>query len=119
MKSETLFESEYHSDFELNKIKNWDYRNVFELIEHIQDMWNWKQDYFVSKWGKRKFDNADVLLLELHTGGWSGNEDIIAALEEHEMFFNLWHTKWERGGHYYFEIEPKGFGYKVVYFISL
>jgi len=43
---------------------------------------------------------------ELHTGGWSGNEEIIEV-----MMKNTWLTqwpmryvRWEVGGHYYFEI---------------
>lgn len=44
--------------------------------------------------------------LELHTGGWSGNEEVIDALKS-----NMWLTHhqmryvmWRSGGHYYFEI---------------
>lgn len=41
--------------------------------------------------------------LELHTGGWSGNEEIISVLQE-SMFWYLYWQKSERGGHYYFEL---------------
>jgi len=36
-----------------------------------------------------------------HTGGWSGNEDIIAALRESWLFSWLL-ERYDRGGHYYF-----------------
>lgn len=44
--------------------------------------------------------------LELHTGGWSGNESIIAALEKNEILMELYMrpVKWFAGGHYYYEI---------------
>jgi len=45
-------------------------------------------------------------LLELHTFGWSGNEDIISILKD----TNLWLTKFKAksaGGHYYFKIDAE------------
>lgn len=49
--------------------------------------------------GKRK--------LELHTGGWSGNEDIIGAILSNISLthFEMIYTMWRAGGHYYFEIK--------------
>lgn len=48
--------------------------------------------------GKRK--------LELHTGGWSGNEEIIAAIKSNIMLthFKMRYVMWKVGGHHYFEI---------------
>ena len=44
--------------------------------------------------------------LELHTGGWSGNEDVIEALQPRRpRNVNFWYLSWEwakRGGHYGF-----------------
>ena len=44
--------------------------------------------------------------LYLSTGGWSGNESVIAAMKENFFFF-IAHTKWIRGGHFWFSL--KGF----------
>lgn len=38
------------------------------------------------------------------TGGWSGNEDVIRAVESNLMFMALCWKKSERGGRYTFEI---------------
>lgn len=48
--------------------------------------------------GKRKF--------ELHTGGWSGNEEIIEAIISNIYLthFQMRYIMWRTGGHYYFEI---------------
>jgi len=42
-------------------------------------------------------------LLEFHTGGWSGAEDLIGAMPGH-FWIAYFHTKWSRGGHFTFEI---------------
>ena len=41
--------------------------------------------------------------LELHTAGWSGNEDIIVALQQ-SLFFSFYWQRSYRGGHYYFQL---------------
>lgn len=90
----------YPTKKELKRIREWDtIKNPLGLIEFIKELWMYSNsDYFALK-GKR------VIKLELHTGGWSGNEDIIAALRKNEMFFFLYWQKSTRGGHHYFRIE--------------
>ncbi|MGO8847925.1 MAG: hypothetical protein ACLQFI_21900 [Methylocella sp.] len=44
--------------------------------------------------------------IEFHTGGWSGAEELIAAMLE-QFWIRYFHTKWSRGGHYTFEIPTK------------
>lgn len=48
-----------------------------------------------------------VRKLELHTGGWSGNEETIEAIlsNMHLTHFSMRYVKWTTGGHYYFEIK--------------
>ncbi|MFA5247922.1 MAG: hypothetical protein WCX79_00615 [Candidatus Paceibacterota bacterium] len=70
-----------------------------DLICMIKSMWAYADiGYF-------KYDK-NTRELELHTGGWSGNEEIISALEKNKVFWILYWQKTERGGHYYFNI-PK------------
>ena len=38
-----------------------------------------------------------------HTGGWSGNEDIIEALKD-SWIFNWLLERYDSGGHYYFRL---------------
>ena len=68
--------------------------DVPRLLEILQEIW-WLPD-----WGIEQGDHK----LELHTGGWSGNEEIINVLQE-SMFWVMYWQKSERGGHYYFELE--------------
>ena len=88
-------DGDYPSEDDIYKIIEWPDNDVMGLIEFIQSIWHWGDDYVMLKGDK----------FELHTGGWSGNEDIVDAL----MGTMFWMLCWEssrRGGHYYFEI-PK------------
>jgi hypothetical protein len=77
-------------------------------------MWEYK-NYFIENWGiDHIHKERPVLMLELHTGGWSGNEDIIEALQNHKLFWMMWWWKTERGGHYYFEVDFSQIGFKPV-----
>ncbi len=55
-----------------------------------------------------------ILILELHTGGWSANEEIINTLQDNKLFWLMWWWKTERGGYYTFEIDFSQIGYVPV-----
>lgn len=74
-----------------------------DVIEHLESIWHWPEWGFVKKYGRTSFFTKKCIKLELHTGGWSGNETIIGVLEL-SWFWHFWWVKSVRGGHYYFEI---------------
>jgi len=39
---------------------------------------------------------------ELHTGGWSGNEEIIRAMQDNRVWWGMFWESSRRGGHYEF-----------------
>lgn len=41
-----------------------------------------------------------------HTGGWSGNEDIIEVLQNSVLWW-MFLERYDRGGHYYFRLPPE------------
>ncbi len=92
---------EYPTGEELKTIKEWDLaeKKVEDLLEYIEEIW-WAPERGFILSGKR------VKKLELHTSGWSGNEDIIGALQRNILFFALYWEKSVKGGHYYFKIMP-------------
>ena len=87
-------EYDYPTEEELEKIKAWEPSDIKGLLSFIKSIW-WHPD-----WGFKLQENC----LELHTGGWSGNEMIIDELEKTIFWFMFW-QKSERGGHYYFQFE--------------
>jgi hypothetical protein len=105
----------YPTQESLDYIKNWTYaENKFgqyfgkgmydELIEYLRNIWVYEDDAIGYEDG----------LLDLHTYGWSGNEDIVGVLKDTD----LWTIKFrceQTGGHYYFQIEEftKGYDWRV------
>lgn len=85
--------SDYPSEEILEKIKNAPCSGVEEfhaLMELVRENWSydaWERDGDVYK---------------ISTYGWSGNEDLIAALMGNYIFWSLYWEQSKRGGHYVF-----------------
>ena len=90
-----MSEREYPTDEELQRIREWPLNDPTGWLEFCRSIW-WAAD-----WG------WPSLFGEVSTGGWSGNEDIIAAMQD-AHFGLLWGQVWtttRRGGHYTF-VDP-------------
>lgn len=111
----------YPSKKELDFIRKYDARSkpLKSLVEYIQARWRW-DEYFVVRKEKSDFKMVEKpgkkpkyfyhMAVEMHTGGWSGHEDMMAALKENKWFFFFYHTKWEQGGHFWFGIPMRSWG---------
>ena len=106
---EYLDDDGYPTDCALDRIEHWSYtadpRGWFEFIRSIWNFgdWGWKELTEPSDWK----ENTMVLRYYISTGGWSGNEDIIRAMQANHV---LWSTTWvqtRRGGHYIFEVKDE------------
>ena len=78
---------------QITNFKAWTRAECVTLLGHISAIWNWPK-YFTQEGDEYK----------LSTGGWSGNESIIEALQGNLMF---WMRCWEssrRGGHFVFRL---------------
>ena len=64
-----------------------------ELIAYIKELWTYN-DAIEYKDG----------LLEIHTYGWSGNEEIISELKNTDLWLMKFRAQ-QSGGHYYFKID--------------
>jgi hypothetical protein len=66
----------------------------------IKSMW-WMPD-----WGWHEFDGFDdgdpVRVLNISTGGWSGNESLIGAMRQNFIGWSMTFYSIRRGGHYEF-----------------
>jgi len=68
----------------------------YACVKRIEEMWN--KDYGTFK---LTHISSDVKVLELTTGGWSENEEIINQLSD-TFFWFLWWQESHRGGYYKF-----------------
>jgi hypothetical protein len=68
--------------------------NILALTIYLKKLWNFGDWGFVLDESGKK--------LELHTGGWSGNEEIIPYLEM-TWFHKLYWASSRKGGHYYYD----------------
>lgn len=93
------YDDDYPSDESLDAIKNWQLNQYIELMNFVKEIWKYPD------WGWEESNHPEGgVLYTISTGGWSGNEDIINALQDNTMF---WLTCWQssrRGGHYEFHV---------------
>ena len=83
-----------------NLIKNFDVLKeggVDDLVQLILDLWD-------NSYGSATYENG---ILELHTGGWSENEEVYSAIQQNMMFMSGYWTLSLHGGHYWFVIKDK------------
>lgn len=81
---------------ELDTVASWSHTRGFpELMEFVHTLW-WNP-----KWGWTQEGDT----YKISTGGWSGNEDLIGALQDNTLFWVCcWRASY-RGGHYEFEVK--------------
>ena len=94
-----LDEDGYPTEEALIEIENWSYNDPKGWFKFIENIWH------LRSWGwsevrKAYLDSPDKIEYHISTAGWSGNEDIIRAMQENNI---LWSDTWvqsRRGGHY-------------------
>lgn len=104
MSNEPTFDKHgYPTSQTLRKIQHWKFEDGYlGLMEYIQKAWYWTD--FVSSTPAKDNFGRDVIEYKLVTGGWSGNEDIITAMEYNHLFYALCWKESHRGGKHIYEI---------------
>ena len=86
----------YPSEPELKHIREYQHElfDYVPLMEYIGAIWEYADMGYFQRRGRS---------FHIHTGGWSGNEDIISAMRGNPIFWaTCWHSS-KRGGHYRFK----------------
>jgi hypothetical protein len=87
--------NDYPSDDELKKIEAWPPGGDFaDLMEFAKSIW-WMAD-----WGWHQKGP----IYKVSTGGWSGNEEIIGAMQKNFIFWSQCWRVHRTGGHFVFRI---------------
>jgi len=86
----------YPEEEQLDKIANWSVweslHNFREFMDYVFSLWSYRD------WGWRQ--NNDIYTIS--TAGWSGNEDIIDAMQQNFVFWSLYWYSTRVGGHHIF-----------------
>ena len=92
----------------LGKIQGWQingYQDCEDLLAWVQQLWKW-DSYFTCEHRRKRNVKGGRLYRTYHvsTGGWSGHEDMINAMQENYMFWGLaWYSS-RKGGHFEFRV---------------
>ncbi len=81
----------YPSDDDLKTIENWPIEDLHGLMAFIKELWEY--DAF-------QYKGDDIYVLA--TSGWSGNEDIISAMMDNQIFWLMYWEESSRGGRHVF-----------------
>lgn len=95
---------EYPTHDDLKRIEEWDYNDQEALGNFIKNIW-WNGDDLArfEEW-KKDERGKEYRMLYLVTGGWSGNEDILAALRRNKMISIICWQSSLRGGLHIFHM---------------
>lgn len=101
---------EYPTEDELKKVTEWefkkpgDFKAFMDYVQSIGKYWP-EPDLFGWRVKGRNYGIA--------SGGWSGNEEIISAMQDNLIFWTLCWQGSERGGHYKFELPDEAVYFKA------
>jgi len=84
----------YPTDNTLDAIEAWDALDQKGFWAFVKEAWTY--DSYFTKVGT---------LITLHTGGWSGNESVVDAIQENHVMWALCWLSSRRGGHYEFTVK--------------
>lgn len=108
--NEPTFDADgYPTDETLVRIRTW----PFEKFSDLEDLMDFAgRAWSYGAWEKERgyveppFTNPCVRYV-FSTNGWSGNEFVVAAMEENGMLALVGPWSWRRGGHYEYRL-PQG-----------
>lgn len=102
-------EDGYPTEAALEKIENWKYDDYENLLSFVQMLWHWGSNQYSTQCVEDDLGRQE-LEYTFHTGGWSGNEELLSALQANVMFWMMCWYQSQRGGHVKFRIRLKNNG---------
>mgnify|MGYP003333860707 FL=1 len=102
--NDMLDDDGYPTDAALEMIERWHYSDTFGWMEFIKSIWwaadwGWTEGEEPHEWR----EGSKCYRYHISTGGWSGNESIIRAMQKNDFHWYLIWVQSRRGGHYIFE----------------
>ncbi|HYE94417.1 MAG TPA: hypothetical protein VEA38_25510 [Terriglobales bacterium] len=101
-----MSDDRYPTEEELTAVETWDTADPAGWLGYISTLW-WAAD-----WGWREMPVAEEAFtrrpyqaFHVSTGGWSGNEEIISAMQRNRWLWAQIIYGWRIGGHYEFRLQ--------------
>jgi hypothetical protein len=89
----------YPTDEDLARIREWPSTDLEGLLAFVRSLW-WAADVLWKTEGRKAF---------ISTGGWSGTESLIGAMQENLVFWAMCWESGHKGGHFEFALsEDRG-----------
>jgi hypothetical protein len=109
MASEENFLDEdcYPTEEAIERIENWSYNDPRGWFKFIESIWYLRSCVW-SEVRKADLNSPDKIEYHISTAGWSGNEDIIRAMQKNKILWSDTWVQWRTGGHYIFEVKNIG-----------
>lgn len=82
----------YPNTIELEIVRRWPPDDLHGMMGYVYNLWH------MAEWGWKKSGDE----YSISTGGWSGNEDLIGAMMDNEVWWAQFLASERRGGHYVF-----------------
>jgi hypothetical protein len=97
-------EDHHPEERQLQMVRSWPEADHLGLMEYVESLWR------IGEWGWKQQRNpftgqVAFRTYQVSTGGWPGNEDIIAALEANRSFWEQSWLSYRVGGHYEFRVK--------------
>jgi len=110
MNNPTLDTDGYPTEETLKAISEWDDlsdEGYLVWVQFIKKAWHWPDYVFEGESENLMVRERNKHVLRISTGGWSGNESIISAMQEN-IFWMVNFLNHRTGGHYEFKL-PEGY----------
>ncbi len=85
----------YPDEDDLRRVREWPLDAPCALMEFLRSRWRYADCGFWTQEGDT---------FSISTGGWSGNESLLSALEQNLPFWGMCWVSSRRGGHYVFTV---------------
>lgn len=89
----------YPTEESLKTLSTWDIHDILGCFKFARSGWKYGSDYFTIE------ERNGRVRVKLSTGGWSGNEDIIGAMQQNTVLWIVAMQEFRRGGHYVFSFK--------------
>jgi len=94
----------YPDEGELRDIENWPHTDHLGLMRFVQRLWRYPDRWHEEPVYGSLREGREGVEYRVSTGGWSGNESLIYALERNTLFWALCWQLSQRGGYYEFRV---------------